>query len=78
MCVKVVMKGLCQSAPKVRVNEKFPWKVTNFPFGPLRVRPLSTSKYLFGGRALKLLSVGQGYGKRITFQAEEGSKNENR
>ncbi|CAG7734701.1 unnamed protein product [Allacma fusca] len=42
-----------------------------------RVRPLTTSKYLFGGHALQLLSIGQGYGKRITFKANDGDKNGN-
>jgi len=43
-----------------------------------RVRPLLTSKYLFSGKALQLLSVGKGYGKRITFKADDSQKNENR
>ncbi|ODN05800.1 hypothetical protein Ocin01_00893 [Orchesella cincta] len=42
-----------------------------------RVRPFSTSKYLFNGRALQLLRIGQGYGKRIVFKADEGDKNGN-
>ncbi|XP_021960303.1 uncharacterized protein LOC110856156 isoform X2 [Folsomia candida] len=42
-----------------------------------RVRPLNTSKHLFSGRALQLVSVGQGYGKRITFKADDGQKNVN-
>lgn len=42
-----------------------------------RVRPLSTNKYLFNGRALQLLQIGLGYGKRITFKADDGAKNGN-
>jgi len=42
-----------------------------------RVRPLNTSKFLFSGKALQLLSIGQGYGKRITFKPDNGTKNGN-
>lgn len=35
-----------------------------------KVRSLRTNKHLFGGAALTLLSIGRGYGKRITFESE--------
>lgn len=44
-----------------------------------RVRPLDMKrgKYLFGGRALELQSIGRGYSRRITFQADDGTLNKN-
>ncbi|XP_046994832.1 uncharacterized protein LOC124606809 [Schistocerca americana] len=47
-----------------------------------RVHPLSSQstrrqKYLFGGRALVLESIGRGYSRRLTFQADENNLNEN-
>ena len=42
-----------------------------------RVRLSGTNEYLFGGKALKLESIGQGYGKRITFESEDILENNN-
>ena len=42
-----------------------------------RVRLSDTNDYLFGGKALKLESVGQGYGKRITFESKDILENNN-
>ncbi|CAH0385372.1 unnamed protein product [Bemisia tabaci] len=42
-----------------------------------RVRHAGTKRYLFGGQALPLLSVGIGYGKRITFAPNPNSINSN-
>lgn len=42
-----------------------------------RVRPASSKKSLFGGTALTLLSVGRGYGKRLTFSSENLNCNDN-
>lgn len=41
------------------------------------VRVNRTTRFLFGGRPLRLDSVGRGYGKRITFEAPPGGLNEN-
>uniref|UniRef100_V5G735 Uncharacterized protein n=1 Tax=Anoplophora glabripennis TaxID=217634 RepID=V5G735_ANOGL len=35
-----------------------------------KVRPNDRKEHLFGGRALKLLSIGMGYAKRLTFQPD--------
>lgn len=35
-----------------------------------KIRPNDRSDHLFGGRALKLLSIGMGYAKRLTFQPD--------
>ncbi|KAJ8937417.1 hypothetical protein NQ318_007876 [Aromia moschata] len=35
-----------------------------------KVRPNDRKDHLFGGRALKLLSIGMGYAKRLTFQPD--------
>lgn len=32
---------------------------------------------MFGGRALELQSIGRGYSRRITFQADDGTLNSN-
>ena len=42
-----------------------------------RVRLNGTNEYLFGGKALKLESIGQGYGKRITFESHDILENNN-
>ncbi|CAL4089408.1 unnamed protein product [Meganyctiphanes norvegica] len=42
-----------------------------------RVRPLHNTKMLFKGQALPLLSIGMGYGKRITFASESHISNDN-
>ena len=42
-----------------------------------RVRLTSTKEYLFGGKALKLESIGKGYGKRITFESDDILENSN-
>lgn len=42
-----------------------------------RVRLSGTNEYLFGGKALKLESIGQGYGKRITFESHDILENNN-
>lgn len=42
-----------------------------------RVRLGGTNEYLFGGKALKLESIGQGYGKRITFESDDILENNN-
>ncbi|CAB3992457.1 Hypothetical predicted protein [Paramuricea clavata] len=42
-----------------------------------RVRLSDTNEYLFGGKALKLESIGQGYGKRITFESKDILENNN-
>ena len=42
-----------------------------------RVRLSGTNDYLFGGNALKLESIGQGYGKRITFESHDILENNN-
>ena len=36
-----------------------------------RVKRADTGVYLFDGEARRLISVGMGYGKRITFQGKE-------
>ncbi|XP_044269859.1 uncharacterized protein LOC123014691 [Tribolium madens] len=35
-----------------------------------KVRPSDRKEHLFGGRALKLLSIGMGYAKRLTFEPD--------
>ena len=35
-----------------------------------KVRPNDRKDHLFGGRALKLISIGMGYAKRLTFQPD--------
>lgn len=35
-----------------------------------KVRPNDRKEHLFGGRVLKLLSIGMGYAKRLTFQPD--------
>lgn len=35
-----------------------------------RVRPNDRKEHLFGGRALKLMSIGMGYAKRLTFEPD--------
>ncbi|XP_064461353.1 uncharacterized protein LOC135371214 [Ornithodoros turicata] len=42
-----------------------------------RVRVNSTQRVLFDGRALRLDSIGRGYGKRLTFEPTGSSLNEN-
>lgn len=43
-----------------------------------RVRPLGLKrKHLFGGKALCLISIGAGYGKRLTFKPLPTSLNDN-
>lgn len=43
-----------------------------------RVRPLGlTRRHLFGGKALCLISIGAGYGKRLTFKPLPNNLNEN-
>ena len=42
-----------------------------------RVRLGGTNEYLFDGKALKLESIGQGYGKRITFESDNILENNN-
>lgn len=42
-----------------------------------RVRPNDRKDHLFGGRALKLISIGMGYAKRLTFQPDSLVKPEN-
>lgn len=42
-----------------------------------RVRLGGTNEYLFDGKALKLESTGQGYGKRITFESDDILDNNN-
>lgn len=42
-----------------------------------KVRSLANNKFLFGGKALKLQSIGKGYGKRITFEGESLLCNDN-
>jgi hypothetical protein len=40
-----------------------------------RVRPAGSKRLLFEGRSLRLISIGPGYGKRITFAPDETSLN---
>ena len=42
-----------------------------------RVRLTGTAEYLFDGKALQLESVGQGYGKRLTFESKDILENDN-
>ena len=42
-----------------------------------RVRSIKSNKYLFNGEALKLQSIGRGYGKRITFASDSIIENDN-
>ena len=42
-----------------------------------KVRELGTDKKLFGGEAKYLENIGQGYGKRLTFESDEILENEN-
>jgi len=42
-----------------------------------RVRPLHATKMLFKGQSLPLLSIGMGYGKRLTFASDSHISNEN-
>jgi len=42
-----------------------------------KVRLLGADKFLFGGKANFLQSVGQGYGKRLTFRGETLNRNSN-
>ncbi|XP_069995621.1 uncharacterized protein [Penaeus vannamei] len=48
--------------------------VTGFCY---QVRPVDAKKALFQGRALRLVSVGMGYGKRITFASDKHNINDN-
>ena len=41
------------------------------------VRPLDGSQKFFDGEALTLLSIGLGYGRRITFESKDVLRNEN-
>lgn len=36
----------------------------------------NSSQYLFGGKTLRLASIGAGYGKRITFEPDQGTLND--
>ncbi|PNF38294.1 hypothetical protein B7P43_G11621 [Cryptotermes secundus] len=40
-----------------------------------RVRPAGSKRLLFDGRSLRIISIGPGYGKRITFAPDEKSLN---
>jgi hypothetical protein len=40
-----------------------------------RVRPAGSKRPLFNGRSLRLISIGPGYGKRITFASDENRLN---
>lgn len=37
----------------------------------------ATPKHMFNGRALQLLSIGRGYSRRLTFQADPNTLNNN-
>jgi hypothetical protein len=37
----------------------------------------ATPKHMFNGRALQLLSIGRGYSRRLTFEADTNSLNNN-
>jgi hypothetical protein len=39
--------------------------------------PQTIPKHVFNGRALQLLSIGRGYSKRLTFEADTNSLNNN-
>lgn len=41
------------------------------------VRPVDSKRYMFGGAALTLQSIGRGYGKRLTFSSDRLNDNEN-
>lgn len=41
------------------------------------VRPAHAKNPLFSGKALKLLSVGRGYGKKFSFESENRNSNTN-
>ena len=40
-------------------------------------KPQVMSKHMFNGRALRLLSIGRGYSRRLTFQADSSTLNNN-
>lgn len=42
-----------------------------------RVRPNDRKEHLFNGRSLKLVSIGMGYAKRLTFESESKIENDN-
>lgn len=48
--------------------------VTGFCY---QVRPVDAKKALFQGRALRLVSIGMGYGKRLTFASDKHNTNDN-
>lgn len=42
-----------------------------------KVRPINTKQCLFNGRALRLMNIGAGYSKRLTFAPDKGCLNSN-
>jgi hypothetical protein len=40
-------------------------------------KPKGTSKHMFNGCALQLLNIGRGYSRRLTFQADPNTLNDN-
>ncbi|XP_063383919.1 uncharacterized protein LOC134670158 isoform X2 [Cydia fagiglandana] len=59
-----------------RVRTGFRYKVR--PMQALDAAPLSVKpKYLFGGKALTLQSIGRGFARRITFEPHDSSLNDN-
>lgn len=42
-----------------------------------KVRPTGHKNYLFNGKALQLVNIGMGYGKRITFKPDAHNLNNN-
>lgn len=42
-----------------------------------RVRKLGSEQFLFKGKAMRLMSIGMGYGKRLTFEGETLNHNSN-
>ncbi|XP_063364292.1 uncharacterized protein LOC134652968 isoform X1 [Cydia amplana] len=59
-----------------RVRTGFRYKVR--PMQALDAAPLSVKpKYLFGGKALTLQSIGRGFARRVTFEPHDSSLNDN-
>ncbi|KAF2368296.1 hypothetical protein FHG87_000941 [Trinorchestia longiramus] len=59
---------------RVKCLDVDPKILTGFNYA---VRLADSNKHLFHGSALKLVSIGRGYGKRITFESESAVCNDN-
>lgn len=69
-----LIKGLRSHEVPVIGTYVDPSVVTGFTYA---VRPADSRKFLFQGRALRLVSIGMGYGKRLTFASETHNENPN-